>query len=260
MFFREWRRRRLLARSDTSASAWAGVWGRLPLLAPLSEDEATRLRELATLFLHEKSLEGAAGLILTPLMRRAIALQASLPLLNLGPDWFDGWVSVIVYPDEFVVDHEEVDEAGVVHRIHEARTGEAWERGPLVLAWSDVEAGVEPDGYNVILHEMAHKLDGLNGGADGLPPLHRGMSLAAWSEAFTAAWDAHNGELDAGREPFLDPYAAESPAEFFAVATEAFFELPQGLRESYPAVYGQLTQFYRQDPANRGPLSLSNRE
>lgn len=243
-----WRRRRILARADLSGPAWEAAEAGLPLLAGRDPDARRRLRELATLFLHEKALEGAHGFAIDPLTARQIALQACLPVLNLGLDWLGGWVSVVVHPDEFVVDHEEVDEAGVVHRIREARSGESWERGPLVLSAAEVAAGGRCDGYNVILHEVAHKLDALNGPADGFPPLHRGMDPGAWTRAFTDAFDDLNRRLDAGETAPIDPYGAEAPEEFFAVATEAFFETPEALRTAYPAVYDQLTLFYRQTP------------
>ncbi len=242
---RHWRRRRILKRSTVSEKAWQAVEEGLPLLDRLQSEQRHRLRDWATLFLHEKSLEGAQGLVLDDRTARRIALQACLPILNLDIDWLRGWVSVVVYPEPFVVEHEEMDGAGVVHRVREARSGESWERGPLILSAADVDAGGERDGYNVILHEVAHKLDALNGVADGFPPLHRGMRPAEWTRAFTGAFEDMNRRLAQGRETPLDPYGAEAPEEFFAVASEAFFEIPEILAEAYPAVFEQLAQFYR---------------
>ncbi len=244
-------RARVLRRSDTSAAYWLSAWRRLPLLRGLADDEAARLRELATLFLHEKTLEPVEGLTLTTHMGQIIALQACLPVLNLGIDWLDGWVSVIVYPDAFASDFSEEDHAGVVHAYREERSGEAWERGPLVLSWADIEAGAALDGNNVILHEIAHKLDALDGGTNGKPPLHRGMSVARWSQVFHAAFEDLGRRVDANAYSAIDPYAATSPAEFFAVLTEAFFETPDAVEADYPEVYGQLAELYRQDPLAR---------
>jgi Mlc titration factor MtfA (ptsG expression regulator) len=241
----------VLAAADVSAPAWDAVWSRLPLLEGLSDGEGRRLRELAVLFLAEKTLEPAQGLAIEPWMAQELALQAALPVLGLGPDWYHGWFSVVLYPNTFFSEHELEDETGVVHRVREERSGEAWELGPLVLSWADVEAGTRPDGFNVVIHELAHKLDALNGAVNGMPPLHRHMHPGAWSRAFQAAFDDLTGRVDAGEETVIDPYATESPAEFFAVVSEAFFEVPRDLRDEYPEVYGQLREFYRQDPLAR---------
>lgn len=243
--FRNWRRRRLLARQDIDRRAWEALLAR-PLFAGLEPQAQERLRQYTILFLHEKTFEPAGGLELTAEMVLEIAATACLPVLELGFDWLAGWRAVIVYPDEFRVDHEEVDEAGVVHHVDEVRSGESWHAGPLILSWADVLAGRESDGYNVVIHEIAHKLDALNGEWDGLPPLHPDMAVAAWSAAFTAAYEQLGAELDAGNlETAIDPYGAESPAEFFAVVSEALFELPELLAATYPEVHAQLRCFYR---------------
>ncbi len=249
--YRNWRRRRLLASADTSPEAWAGAWGRLPLLRGLDPVSAQRLRELATLFLAEKALEPTEGMQLEHWMAQELALQAALPVLELGPDWHAGWVSVVIYPDTFISEIETEDDAGVVHQLREERSGESWERGPMILSWADVEAGREADGYNVVIHETAHKLDGLNGALNGMPPLHREMGHGDWSRAFGRAFADLERQVDAGRDTVIDPYACESPAEFFAVVSEAFFETPDLLVNAYPEVYEQLRRFYRQDPLSR---------
>lgn len=251
--FRNSMRSRVLRRADTSEAHWHSAWHQLPVLHGLADDESLKLRQLATLFLHEKSIEPAAGLTLTRQMEQLIALQACLPVLHLGFDWLDGWVSVIVYPDAFVCDVSEEDEDGVVHSAREVRSGESWERGPLILAWPDVEAGKVRDGYNVIIHEIAHKLDTLDGATNGKPPLHRGMSVAQWAEVFSTAYDDLCEQVDAGIDGLIDPYAATSPAEFFAVLSEAFFELPHPLDADYPEIYRLLAAFYRQNPLRRLP-------
>lgn len=246
-----WRRRRILRRHGLEPAVWHGAMDQLPLLGRLTLEERQRLAELATLFLHDKSLEAAGGLNLDEDKRLRIALQACLPILELGLDWYDGWVSVIVYPADFVPRYEAVDEAGVVHLIHEPHAGESWDRGPVIINWDDAAQAGEIDGYNVVIHEFAHKLDLLNGVANGMPPLHGDMSPRHWSAAFTAAFEDLHHRLEGGDEPPLDPYAGESPAEFFAVASEGFFERPEALGAAYPQVYEQLKAFYRQDPAAR---------
>ena len=248
-----WWQQRFLRKHRIPLHLWETAVAQAPVLQQLNAGERLRLRELASRFLHKKSIVGAGGLAVTEEMRVSIAAQACLLILNLDLDYFDGWHEVIVYPDTFVVDHEEQDEAGVVHKTRRALDGESWEQGPVILSWQDAEPGVQPHGpgSNVILHEFAHKLDLLNGSANGMPPLHADMSPPAWTAALASAFDDLNLQLDRYRHSAIDPYAAENPAEFFAVLTETFFEVPQLLYETYPKVYEAFKQFYRQDPLRR---------
>ncbi|MDP2155116.1 MAG: zinc-dependent peptidase [Sulfuricella sp.] len=250
-FFMEWRRKRILQRHALPEEGWRAVVSALPLLRGLSDEDLRHLRELATLFLHEKEVVAAGGHPLSDDMRLKIAAQACLPVLKLGLEYYAGWVAVIVYPDEFVPEYEYADEAGVVHFARDPMIGEAWERGPVILSGADAERSGEHDGVNVVLHEFAHKLDMLNGAPDGFPPLHREMDRGAWTQAFSGAFDDFGAKVESGAETEIDPYAAESPAEFFAVVSEAFFEIPHALLREYPEVYRQLAEFYRQDPAGR---------
>lgn len=249
--FMNWRRRRAQRHDKLPELAWMDVVASLPLLGGLSGDELNRLRELVLLFLHEKELVAAGGYVLSDDMRLKIAAQACLPILNLGLDYYAGWVSVIVYPDEFVPEYEFMDEDGVAHQVREPMIGESWERGPIILSAVDVECSGEHNGVNVVIHEFSHKLDMLNGVPDGFPPLHREMDRVAWTRAFSGAFDDFSAKVESGAETLIDPYAAESPAEFFAVMSEAFFEIPHTLQREYPEVYRQLAGFYRQDPAGR---------
>ncbi len=249
--FREWRHNRILRCHALPTDAWESTIAALPLMNGLSPDELGRLRKLATLFLYLKDVTAAAGHYLQQDVRLKIAAQACLPILNLGLDYYAGWVSVIVYPNEFVPEHRYMDEAGVVHVTRDIMIGESWERGPVILSAADAQRSGNLDGVNVVIHEFAHKLDMLNGQADGYPPLHRGMSSAAWAQAFSRAYEDLCGSVQAGTETGIDPYAAENPAEFFAVLSEVFFETPKVLLQQYPEVYDQLASFYRQDPATR---------
>lgn len=250
--FRRWRRRRLLERSDLSPAHWHPVWQGVPTLPGLTNRQNAHLRELATLFLAEKAIEPVQGLVVSDAMGQYIALHACLPLVGLDIDWYRTWHAVVLYPDTFVSTFNEQDAAGVVHRVREPRMGESWDRGPLVLSWSDALAtGEYLDGYNVIVHECAHKLDALDGVANGKPPLHRDMSVQQWADVFGRAYEALCDEIDRGIEPVIDPYGSEAPEEFFAVVSEAFFEVPQNLLDTYPAVYEQMRLFYRQDPLQR---------
>jgi hypothetical protein len=249
--FKNWRRKRHLQHRLIPHDAWHAAVEKLPLLQGLDSAELVRLRELASLFLHEKSLEPVQGLKLTDAMRLMLAAQAALPILHLGINWYDGWQSLVLYPDEFVTRQQWADEAGLVHSRREIRIGEAWERGPVVLSWADVAASGNRDGYNCVIHELAHKLDYSNGAMDGCPALHNGMRVRDWRLAFEPAFEDMRRRVERGEEMALDPYAAEAPEEFFAVMSEHFFETPHLLTAEYPAVYEQLRQFYRQDPAAR---------
>lgn len=249
--FRNWRRRRIQQHDSLPEPAWRDALASLPLLDGLSDDELKRLRELVVVFLHEKELVAAGGYVLSGNMKLKIAAQACLPILNLGLDYYAGWVSVIVYPDEFVPEYEFMDDDGVVHQMREPMIGESWERGPVILSGADVERSGELNGVNVVIHEFVHKLDMLNGAPDGFPPLHREMDRVAWTQAFTMAFGDFSVKVESGMETVIDSYAAESPAEFFAVMSEIFFEFPHTLLREYPEVYRQLAAFYRQDPAAR---------
>lgn len=245
---RSWRRRRWLQRHPIPDRTWDRVLARTPLLQGPDAEGRARLRELATVFLQEKTWIGTHELEPTEDMRVQIAALAALPVLGLDLDWYRGWETVILYPGEFVHRREEVDAGGLVHEWDEVLSGEAWERGPVIFSWMDVTASGRLDGYNVVIHELAHKLDMLNGPPDGFPPLHSGMDVRRWTRSFTEAYEELNGWLDRGEAPPVDPYAAEHPAEFFAVLSEYFFEIPELLHETWPAVYGELSAFYRQDP------------
>lgn len=210
--------------------------------------QMAHLRELATWFLHNKAINGVQGLEVTLEMRVAVAAQACLLILNLDIDYFDNWVEVVLYPGAFRVNHEQRDAIGLVHNDTNVLSGEAWLHGPVILSWDDVERDTyhPQPGRNVVLHEFAHKLDGYNGVANGLPPLRRGMSRKSWAEDFSAAYDMLCMQVDAGETPLINPYAATNPAEFFAVACEYFFTAPEILKDCSPGVHRQLALLYRQ--------------
>lgn len=250
-WFSRWRRARILKRHAITPHAFEAAVDSLPILNGLDADERERLRESASLFVYGKAFSAAGGAEVGDATQLSIALQACLLTLNLDEDSYRGWHEIILYPDEFLKHREEIDEAGVVHRSRDILAGESWHGGPLVLSIADVVASGQADGVNVVLHEFAHKLDMLNGDANGFPPLHRGMDAAAWARDFSAAYDDLCTRVDAGEETAIDPYATTDPAEFFAVLTEVFFETPRLLDAEYPAVYQQLQQFYRQHPLAR---------
>lgn len=256
--FYRWREQRLLRRNRIPSVLWKKVIEDSLRHFQLHQQELDRLHELSSLFLIRKTINGAGGLEVDDYMRVVIASQACLLILELDLDYYDGWIEVIVYPDSFIVTREERDEIGVVHKRRSVLGGEAWGRGPLILSWKGVQPGahIHGQGSNVILHEFAHKLDMFDGYADGTPPMHPDMKLQVWIKTFTDAFEDLRQNIEKHRRTSIDPYAAESPAEFFAVVSEEFFELPVRLHQHHPGIYEQLRLFYRQDPLQRHLKSL----
>jgi len=246
---RRWRRRRAADRMQVPPDQWHRVEAGLPFLDYLPPEERPRLRRLALELLADKEVRSARGLEVSDTMLLSIALQACLPVLQIGLDAYADWVGIIVYPGDFVIPRSEVDENGVIHEYDDEVLGEAWEGGPVLLSWFDGDDA--PAGINVVIHEFAHKLDMENGGVDGLPRLRPGMSRQAWAEAFGRAYEDFCAEVDRGVDTAIDPYGAEHPGEFFAVVSEVFFEDPLVLHRRFPAVYDQLVRFYGLDPAAR---------
>lgn len=255
--FRRWRIQNLLRHSRIPQRLWERVVKDTLAQYYLDQSELQKLRELASLFLHEKTINGAGGLDVDDYIRSVIAAEACLLILYLGLDYYDGWQEIIVYPDSFVISRSAQDETGVVQEQRVVLGGEAWGRGPVILAWADAWPGARPHGKgsNVILHEFAHKLDMLNGVANGMPPLHADMDIKTWTKVFTRAYGDLQKQIIRHHRTRIDPYGAENPAEFFAVVSEEFFEVPVSLHDTHPELYGQLSLFYRQDPVKR--LSLS---
>ena len=252
-WLRDWKRRRILGRHRIDDALWRRAKKHLPFLAGLSAGEERRLREFAVVFLAEKQLTPVHGLALSEDDRVEIALQACLPVLELGLDWYDGWVGIVVHPSDFKVKRAQTGDDGVVHEWDDELAGESWPGGPVVLSWEalDDAGSVAAGGANVVIHEFAHKLDMKSGEADGVPPLASRQARERWIEVFDAEFDRFCRDVDAGKETFLDHYAAEHEAEFFAVASEAFFETPNALKGNFPRLYELFKGFYRQNPAGR---------
>jgi len=252
-WLRDWKRKRILGRHRIDDAMWRRAKKQLPFLHGLSADEERRLKEFAVVFLAEKQFAPVRGLVLSDEDRIEIALQACLPVLELGLDWYDGWVGIVVHPSDFKVQRAETGEDGVVHEWDDELAGESWPGGPVVLSWEalDDAGSVSEGGVNVVIHEFAHKLDMMSGEADGVPPLPTREARERWIKVFDAEFDRFCKEVEAGTETFLDPYAAEHEAEFFAVASEAFFETPNALKRDFAPLYELFKAFYRQDPATR---------
>lgn len=224
---------------------------RLDWWAVLAPDERERVELVALGLIARADWEPANGFEVTEDMQVLIAAQAALLTANLPyEDPYRDVHAVIVHPTTTIMhgEHSQVD--GIYSDDPTPVLGEAMMHGPLLVAWDEVQDDVHHagDGRNVVFHEFAHKLDMLNGPPDGLPPLHEGMNRQAWIDAFEPAYADFCARVDDGEATHIDPYAAEHPAEFFAVTSEVFFEAPDLLHREYPAVYEQLRQFYRQDP------------
>jgi Mlc titration factor MtfA (ptsG expression regulator) len=227
----------------------AHVVARAPWVAALDDDRRARLSRLAAWFLRNRAITPVADLELDDGDRALLAALCCLPLLELGIGGLRGWSQLIVYPDAFRVNRSHVDAAGVLHEWDDELIGESWDAGPLVLSWADVltDCAAPRDGFCVAVHEIAHKIDGLDGDLDGTPPLPRDWH-AEWIRDFQAAFDAMNARLDRGKRTPIDDYAAESPDEFFAVASEYHFSDPDRLRRASPAVAHHLARLYGAPP------------
>ncbi|MDX1347018.1 MAG: zinc-dependent peptidase [Thiomicrorhabdus chilensis] len=232
---------------------WRSLMHQALIFKGLNSVEKAHLRELSVLFLQNKNFIGAQQLQVTEEMKVAVAAQACLPILKLGLDYYDGWHNIILYPSTFKVKRRVIDAIGLVSEQEHLLGGEAWSTGPVIVSWEQVKANlVEPKrGHNVVIHEFAHKLDMLNGVANGLPPLHSGMIRKEWTEAFNSAFSHLLFQTEHGLRPDIDPYAATSAAEFFAVCSEYFFSAPNQLFKKLPEIYHILSLFYRQNPRSR---------
>ncbi|MDD5224174.1 MAG: zinc-dependent peptidase [bacterium] len=248
------KRRRQKLREEPFPAEWQEILekkvGYYRLLSP--EDQA-ELRGHIQVFLSEKSFEGIDGIEITDEIRVSIAAQACVLLLHRETDYYPTLKSIIVYPHEYYAEVSEHLPGGVVAEGMEDRAGESWHRGEVVLSWADVEAdnaGPE-DGFNVVFHEFAHQLDGESGEEDGTPLLPEKSMYPRWEEVMGREYEKLRKNVEHRRKTFLDEYAAEHPAEFFAVITEYFFEMPTEMKARHPEIYELLRGYYRQDPVTR---------
>lgn len=237
------RRRRAAPSLDPTLARQAAAG--LPWLRGLDDPRRARLEALAATFLHEKTITPVHGLRLDAVQRLRLAMLCCLPLLEFGSEGLHGWSELVVYPGAFRARRSHVDAHGVLHEGDEELIGEAWVHGPVVLSWADVRADIASpaDGFCVAAHEIAHKLDALDGVLDGTPPLPRDWQRQ-WASDFQRAYDGLCEAVDGGHETTIDPYAAEAPEEFFAVCTEYHFSAPRMLASAMPTVAAHLQRFY----------------
>lgn len=248
-FFKDHRRDKIL--STPFPAEWDTILRvNFPLYARLGDADREALQRKIQVFVAEKIFEGAGGVHIDDEIRVTIAAQACLLILHRDNDHYPGLRTVIVYPSAFISTVKEQVGYGVMREGRSIRLGEAWGHGTIVLSWDHVRAGAAAidDGHNLVYHEFAHQLDHEDGSANGAPILDKRSMYEEWSRVLGEAFASLQRESALGRMSVLDPYGATSPAEFFAVATEAFFEKPWQLRGRYPDLYNELKLYYQQDP------------
>ncbi|MEM8953077.1 MAG: M90 family metallopeptidase [Verrucomicrobiota bacterium] len=249
------RARKNLMRQPTP-DAWPPTLEKnFPLYRLIPQDIKSHLHQYMHVFLAEKSYEGCGGLEITEEIRVSIAAQACLLLLNNRGNFYPNLRSILVYPDEYInrrglilrSDHDERDERVLI--------GESWHSGSVVLSWKHVRQGARiiDDGLNVVFHEFAHQLDQVSGNTDGTPELSSSERYGAWSATMKSAYERFNRRIDRGQRTLFDEYGATNPAEFFAVATETFFEKARRMKKEYPDLYQEFVNFYQLDPASWRP-------
>jgi Mlc titration factor MtfA (ptsG expression regulator) len=251
---RSWRRPPTFSR-DPIPAPWADIVSRqLPFAARLTDSEREKLLRLMQVFLREKRIEGSGGLEVTEEMKVMIAAQACLLLLHLDAGVYPGLRTILVYPETYQPRSPSWFKYDLGST--EARLGESWRHGVVILSWDSVVAGAgnADDGRNVTLHEFAHQLDQADGVADGIPVLQTRSAVRNWAAVIGRHYDDLVADAAAGRASVLDYYGASNKAEFFAVATEAFFEQPRQLAARLPELYDVLRKFYGQDPAERSSV------
>lgn len=263
-YFRKRRRRKL--RRQPFPKAWLEIIRQhVPVFHRMPEEAQQELLEHVQVFLHEKRFEGCGGLEMTDEIRVTIAAQACVLLVHRDSRYFPKLRSILVYPDAYVTQSTTWAEDGTLTEEASHRLGESWGSGSVVLSWNASKAGAadERDAQNVVFHEFAHQLDQEDGLADGAPILGRGLArterrsmYVSWARIMQSEFDQLQDLLERGKKPLIDDYGATNPAEFFAVATETFFEKPRQLRKKHSDLYQLMQDYYHQDPATwpRNPI------
>jgi Mlc titration factor MtfA (ptsG expression regulator) len=249
------RRRRAQVQQQETPARWIEILEKQVFhFAYLSSAERSRLIGIMKVLIAEKNWEGCAGLEISDEIQVIIASQIALLALELEQPYFDSLLSILVYPTGYLAPDQWVLESGVVLEGHSDRAGEAWYRGPVVISWADARAGARSPnaGHNVVLHEFAHQLDMQNGSrSDGIPPLASIEQAQRWQRVMRDEFQRLQQHCQEGRNTVLDCYGATDSAEFFAVATEHFFQTPRRVAGQLPMLYDLLRDYYRQDPAKR---------
>jgi Mlc titration factor MtfA (ptsG expression regulator) len=254
------RRRRLRAR-PLEPSQESIIARNVPWCRGLDDADRRELGGLVQVLLAEKRFEGCGGMEIDDTVRLTIVAQAAVLLLHRDTDFYPKLDTILVYPHSFVAPVTESIGGGAVLEGEDTRVGESWSHGSLVLSWKDVvEGAADPgDGWNVVFHEFAHQLDEEATEAEGMPVLTSRAERTRWAEVLSKEYDALIHAVERGRHTFIDPYATESPAEFFAVVTEHFLEQGHALKREHPELYRCFADYYRQDTAVRGTTGAGRR-
>jgi Mlc titration factor MtfA (ptsG expression regulator) len=244
-------RRRAALRAKPFPAAWRSILQRrVPLFRRLPADLQLQLKQHIQVFIAEKAFIGCAGQEITDDVRVTVAAQACLLLLNRPNHYFPGLRQILVYPGSFVVQRGHTDGLGIAHLGREVLAGESWEQGQVVLSWQDSLEGalIADDGNNVVIHEFAHQLDQATGSANGAPRLTGRHAYRHWSAVLGAEYAALQERVGRQEPSLINDYAATNPAEFFAVVSELFFEIPWRMASEHPELYNELARFYRVSP------------
>lgn len=248
--FKRWRRRRLAKRAFPAE--WLGIIEKnVPFYRKLPAADKKELQRHILVFLGEKRFEGCGGLEITDEIKVSIAAQACILLLHRETDYYPGLSTILVYPEAYVAHETRHIAGGVVAEGAEIRLGESWHHGSVVLSWDDVRRSAADidDGHNVVFHEFAHQLDSWGAKRDSTPIVQDHSTYIAWARILRKDYENLRHEVSRDGDALLDDYGASDPAEFFAVATECFFEKPKELQRLHPDLYRELKRFYQQDPA-----------
>ena len=242
-------RRQRIYRRPLPPDRLANLLQIVPFYSQLTPEQQRQLQGHTQVFLVEKQFIGCSGLQVTPEMRFTIAAIASLLLLSKQGNYFPKLRSILVYPGAYWVTSTTTN-GSVVEEVRVARLGESWSKDQVVLAWDQVQYDMRhwADGRNVVLHEFAHQLDQADGTAEGVPILALPVDYEAWGQVMTDEYQQLRRVVKRGGHTVIDGYGATNPAEFFAVATETFFEKPRQLQQRHPLLYDQLRHYYRLHP------------
>ena len=249
------KKRARLSRTPLPETWWAIIDRRVPLIRRLTESDRRELGGILQVLLDEKQFEGCAGLEITDEIRVTICAQAALLLLHRETRFYPTLKTILVYPRAYAASATRINPDGTVSEGSQGRLGESWHRGAVVLSWDDVVRGAidDDDGQNVVIHEFAHQLDSESGAMEGAPDLLTAQGYRQWARVLAAEYAQLTDALHNGHATLLGSYASTSPPEFFAVATEVFFEKPRAMRREHPELYAQLKSFYSHDPAAGTP-------
>lgn len=251
MFGFRGRRRRRLRATPLPEALWQIIDRNVPLISRMCVADRAELGGIVQVLLNEKTFEGCGGLEISDEVRATIAAQAAVLLLHRETDFYPTLNTILVYPHAYVAPTRRHRPDGIVVEGPQVRLGESWTRGAIVLSWEDVLRGAidADDGHNVTFHEFAHQIDGESGAMEGSPILPSRARYRDWARVLGAEYDSLIDRVHRGHGSLLDGYGTTNPAEFFAVATELFFERPKAMKHQYPELYGEFAKFYRYDPA-----------